>query len=236
MRVILCDDEQTLNERAADRLAAQLLLKPDSVLGLATGGTPVGTYEELIRRFMKGRLSFAKATTLNLDEYVGLSPDHPQSYHAFMRDKLFAKVDLDPARTHVPDGADPDPLRACRRYDRLCDSCGRIDLQLLGIGENGHIGFNEPAGSFPTGCHIVELKEETRRANARFFGDEKEVPRRAITVGIDRIMKARRIVLLANGPKKEWAIEAMLRGPVTPQVPASVLQLHPDCTILYARG
>ena len=149
----------------------------------------------------------------------------------------FPKVDLGPRPHPRARWGRSGPLAACRRYDRLCDSCGgALICSYWALGENGHIGFNEPAGSFPTGCHIVELKEETRRANARFFGDEKEVPRRAITVGIDRIMKARRIVLLASGPKKEWAIEAMLRGPVTPQVPASVLQLHPDCTILYARG
>lgn len=221
-------DYGSASRRAADILSAQMILKPDSVLGLATGSTPVGTYQELIRRYQEGRISFAEITSCNLDEYVGLGGDNDQSYRYFMNHNLFDHVDIDKSRTFVPDGLDPDHEAACRKYDEIVKSVGGVDLQLLGIGHDGHIGFNEPGDSFDKGTHIVDLQESTIRANSRFWGgDESKVPKQAITMGIATVMSAGKILIMACGEDKRDIITRAFRGPITPKVPASALQLHP---------
>lgn len=201
-------------------------------LGLATGSSPVGTYQELVRRCQAGELDFSQVRTVNLDEYVGLNRDHDQSYAYFMRDNLFDHVNLDPASTNVPDGMDPDGAAACARYDQIIRDLGGIDLQLLGLGVNGHIGFNEPAESFSLGTHQVELTDSTRQANRRFFSSLEEVPTHARTMGVRDIMQARKVLMVANGAAKAQAIRDAFFGPVTPHVPASILQLHGDFTLV----
>lgn len=230
MNVYVYPDAQTLAKAAATLIAGLVVEKPDAVLGLATGSTPVPTYQELIRLNREGAVSFAKVRTYNLDEYAGLKPDHPQSYRYFMNEQLFDHVDIDPEATHVPSGfADTDDAAA---YDARIAAAGGIDLQLLGIGRNGHIGFNEPADDFSRTTHIVDLTESTREANARFFNAIDEVPKQAVTMGIGTIMKARRILLIATGREKAVTMRDMLRGPITPKMPASVLALHPDVTVM----
>ena len=233
MKIIHTPDYAELSRRAADLLAAQVLLAPRCVLGLATGSTPVGMYDELAARCAAGRLSFAQVTSVNLDEYVGLTPDHPQSYRYFMDTHLFSRVDIRREATHVPDGLAADPQQAGAAYDRMIEELGGIDLQVLGIGNNGHIGFNEPADTYTAQTHIVALQPSTINANARFFSSADEVPTHAITMGMRAIMQARRILLLA-GAEKRQIVERAFTGPVTPQVPASLLQLHPDVTVIVA--
>lgn len=225
-------DYAAMSQRAADIIAAEIIHKPDCILGLATGSTPIGTYENLVEKYQAGELDFAKVRTFNLDEYVGLTPDNDQSYHYFMKDHLFSHVNIDMDNTHVPDGAAADPDAACKAYDAAMIAAGGTDIQLLGLGQNGHVGFNEPADAFPTGTHIVELTQSTIEANSRLFDDISEVPTRAITMGIMNIFLAKKILLVANGPKKADAVKKMLYGPVTPDVPASILQLHPDVTVV----
>lgn len=231
MKILQLKNDEVLASRAADLIGAQILLKPNCVLGLATGSTPVGTYRELVARFQAGALDFSQVTTVNLDEYGGLAGDHPQSYRYFMEQHLFSKVNLPHRNTHLPDATAPDPQAECARYDQLIQSLGGIDLQLLGIGHNGHIGFNEPDASFIVPTHPVDLKAETIRANARFFERIEQVPKTALTMGIGAIMRARRVLLLAGEGKAE-ILRAALYGPVTPQVPASILQLHPNLTVM----
>lgn len=233
MKIIHTPDYAELSRRAADLLAAQVLLAPRCVLGLATGSTPVGMYDELAARCAAGRLSFAQVTSVNLDEYVGLTPDHPQSYRYFMDTHLFSRVDIRREATHVPDGLAADPQQAGAAYDRMIEELGGIDLQVLGIGNNGHIGFNEPADTYTAQTHIVALQPSTINANARFFSSADEVPTHAITMGMRAIMQARRILLLA-GAEKRQIVKRAFTGPVTPQVPASLLQLHPDVTVIVA--
>ena len=234
MRIIQTDSYEEMSLQAADMIAAQVMIKPDAVLGLATGSTPVGTYEELVRRCTGGRLDFSRVRSVNLDEYRGLAPENVQSFRFYMNEKLFSRINIDPANTHVPDGMAPDPHAACAAYDRLIEDLGGIDLQLLGIGRNGHIGFNEPAADFAVGTHVVDLTPSTIRANARMFSCEEEVPRQALTVGMRAIMGAARILLIANGPEKAQVLHEALYGPVTPQLPASILQLHPDVTVIMS--
>ena len=217
--------------RAAALYETLLSRKPDAVLGLATGSTPLGLYAQLAALHRAGRLSFARATSFNLDEYVGLPPTHDQSYRYFMEQNLFSKVDLPAARIHVPSGLDVSDA-ALAGYDAAIEAAGGIDLQLLGLGGNGHIGFNEPGTPFELGTHVVTLTERTRRDNARFFSSLDEVPTHAATMGVKTVMHARAILLLAFGRAKAEALAAALNGPVTPEVPASVLQLHPDVTVL----
>lgn len=232
MRIIKTTDYAELSRRAADLIAAQVLLKPDCVLGLATGSSPVGTYKELIKKYEAGALDFSRVKTVNLDEYVGLNPDHDQSYAYFMRDNLFDHINIDKANTNVPSGIAPDGAAECARYDALIAAYGGIDLQLLGLGPNGHIGFNEPADEFPTGTHEVELTDSTIQANKRFFARVEDVPRRARTMGVREIMQARRVLMVVNGSAKAETVKAAFFGPVTPRVPASILQLHPDFTLV----
>ena len=225
-------DYASLSRQAGNLLAAQVLQKPDSVLGLATGGTPVGAYARLTALHRQGDLDFSRVTTVNLDEYLGLAPAHPQSYSFFMHQHLFDLVNLRPDCCHLPQGHCADPAAECRRYEQLIDHLGGIDLQLLGIGGNGHIGFNEPDAQFSAATHPVTLTEQTRQANRRFFASLDEVPRQALTMGVGTIFRARHILLLANGEAKAQALYDALWGPITPRVPASILQLHPAVTVV----
>lgn len=232
MRVYKCKDYYTVSRQAANIISAQIIMKPNAVLGLATGSTPIGTYQQLVRWYEKGDLDFGEVTTVNLDEYLGLPGAHEQSYRYFMNHNLFNLVNIRPEHTFVPDGMAKDTAAQCTAYDALIERLGGIDLQLLGIGKNGHIGFNEPNTAFETMTHVVELKESTIQANARFFASEKDVPTKAITMGLKSIMQAKKILLIANGKAKMDILQKALYGPVTPEIPASILQLHPDLTVI----
>ncbi len=232
MKLIRVKDYEELSRKAAWMLAAQIWIKPDCVLGLATGSTPVGTYRQLVRIYRQGDLDFSSVTTVNLDEYRGLPAEHEQSYARFMREQLFDRVNLAPDRTHLPDGMNPDADAECQRYEDLIQSLGRQDLQILGLGHNGHIGFNEPADEFPAATHPARLSERTIRANQRFFASAEEVPKEAYTMGIGTIMGAKKILLLVSGSDKADILCQVRFGPVTPEVPGSILQLHPDVTVL----
>lgn len=235
MKMIEFTSYETLSAHAADLIAAQVLLKPNAVLGLATGSTPEGTYAELVKKYEAGRLSFADVTTFNLDEYCGIDPTHDQSYRYFMNKHLFSKVNVDMARTHVPSGTADNVEEECARYEQAIAAAGGIDLQLLGLGVNGHIGFNEPADDFPVDTHKVTLHESTIDANSRFFASRDEVPTHAVTMGLGSIMRAKKVLLLAFGDNKVDIVKRAFLGPVTPDVPASVLQLHPDVTVLWGK-
>lgn len=232
MKIIKCEDYHELSVKAAEILAGCVGEKPDCVLGLPTGSTPIGMYQELIRLYEAGKLDFSRVRTVNLDEYVGLAAEHAQSYRYFMEEKLFRSINIVPENTYLPDGLSDDPGGEAGRYDRLIEAMGGIDLQILGIGNNGHIGFNEPAEVFTPETHVVELTESTIRANSRFFASADEVPRRAITVGIGPIMRAKKILILASGVSKAEILKTAFEGPVDPRVPASVLQLHRDVTLI----
>ncbi len=231
MQIISCVDYADMSRKTARIIAAQVQLKPRSLLGLATGSTPVGTYQELIRFHRDEELDFSNVTTVNLDEYYGLSPEHEQSYRYFMQHNLFDHINVPLENTHVPDGLTRDIARTCAEYDDMVTYFGGTDIQLLGIGDNGHIAFNEPHTFFFAQTHLVDLNEETIKANARFFASEAEVPRQAITMGMRSILSAKLILLLASGPKKAEAIARMIKGPVDPQLPASILQLHPNVAV-----
>ena len=232
MKIYAAKDYSDLSRKAANIISAQVIMKPDAVLGLATGSTPVGTYRQLIEWYKNGDLDFSHVKSINLDEYKGLSGDHDQSYRYFMNDNLFHHININKEFTNVPNGLAEDASAECERYDRIIDEMGGIDLQLLGIGGNGHIGFNEPAQAFATGTHLVTLTEDTRRSNARFFSSIDEVPTHAFTMGTKGIMNAKKVLLLASGESKANALYLSCFGPVTPSVPASILQLHNDCIII----
>ena len=232
MKIYQEKDYDALSRRAANLISAEVIRKPDCVLGLATGSTPVGTYRQLSTWNQKGDFSFKDVRTVNLDEYLGLPPTHDQSYRYFMQENLFDKIDIPFEHTHVPDGMAADPEQECRRYDELVRSLGYADLQLLGLGRNGHIGFNEPGDCFRKETHVVELTQNTIEANARFFENEAAVPKKAITMGIGCIMAARRVLLVASGANKAEAVYRTVCGPITPQCPASILQLHNDVVIV----
>ena len=233
MEIHVYDSPTQVSQAAAVLIAAQVIRKPESVLGLATGSSPVACYEHLIRSYESGLLDFSRCMSFNLDEYVGLNADHPCSYHAFMEDKLFAHINM---KAHfLPNGNAADLPAECRRYDESIRAAGGIDLQLLGIGRNGHIGFNEPGDRFVFGTQIVNLTDSTIAANTRFFASEKDVPRQAISLGIGGIMAAREIVLIAMGQDKAEAIRDTVRGDITPRVQASILQAHPHVTLLLDR-
>ena len=232
VKVLVCKDYETLSKKAAAIIAGIVNVKPDAILGLATGSSPVGTYKELIRMYNEGTLDFSQVRTYNLDEYYPLEPTNDQSYHYFMDDNLFNHVNIDKNNVHVPDGNAEDMNEACTSYEAMLDEIGGVDMQLLGIGGNGHIGFNEPTDTFVGPTHIVELTESTIQANSRFFEKIEDVPTKAISMGVGSIMKAKKILLVANGEGKAKAIADTLEGPITPWVPASVLQLHHDVTII----
>lgn len=232
MRIIKATDYKDMSRKAANIISAQIIMKPDSVLGLATGSTPIGLYEQLVEWYNKGDLDFSKISTVNLDEYKGLNRENDQSYYYFMHDHLFNHVNIRPECTNVPNGMEPDSEKECKRYEALIDSLGGADLQLLGLGHNGHIGFNEPGDAFARTTHLVTLAESTVLANARFFASATDVPKQAYTMGIGSIMQARKILVMACGESKKEIIRKAFYGPITPQVPASVLQLHPDVTLV----
>lgn len=232
MKIYCEKDYQAMSRRAAAIIAAQVVLKPDCVLGLATGSSPEGTYEELIRRYQAGELDFSQVTSVNLDEYKGLSGENDQSYRYFMDTHLFNHVNIDKSRTFVPDGLEEDSERACGNYNEIIRREGPVDLQLLGLGNNGHIGFNEPADIFEKETHCVNLTESTIEANKRFFEKEEDVPRQAYTMGIGNIMQARKILIIVSGEGKADIVKKAFTGPVTPEVPASILQFHPDVILV----
>ena len=232
MNICKAKNYQDMSRKAANIISAQVIMKPHCVLGLATGSSPIGTYKQLIEWYNKGDLDFARVMSINLDEYKGIGAADVQSYRYFMNDNLFNHVNVNKDHTFVPNGLTEDPAEACKAYDDLIAACGGIDLQLLGIGGNGHIGFNEPTDSYIKATHVVTLSENTRSANARFFASMDEVPTHAITMGIGGIMEAKKILLLASGKAKAQAIYDALYGPITPQVPASILQLHSDVIVV----
>lgn len=232
MKIYRAKDYDGMSRRAAHLISAQVILKPDCVLGLATGTTPIGIYRQLVEWYEMGDLDFSAVKTVNLDEYKGLSPENSQSYRYFMNDHLFCHVNICPDHTHVPDGLAEDAEAECARYDQVIRSLGGIDLQLLGLGVNGHIGFNEPDDVFPKETHLVTLTQSTIDANSRLFDRIEDVPRHAFTMGIQSIMEAKKILVVANGENKADIIRKAFFGPVTPQVPASILQLHPDVTLV----
>ena len=232
MRIYREKDYDAMSRRAASIIAAQVVAKPDCVLGLATGSTPIGAYQQLVKWHKQGDLSFKEVRSVNLDEYFGLAPTHDQSYRYFMQDNLFDHVDIVPENTNVPNGLAGDAGLECARYEKAVAALGYADLQLLGLGRNGHIGFNEPCNWFPVATHLVDLTESTIEANARFFASAGDVPRQALTMGIGTIMRARKILLVVSGADKADAVAKTVQGPVTPEVPASILQFHPDVTIV----
>ena len=234
MRFYKVENYEQLSQKAADIIASQVILKPDCVLGLATGSSPLGAYAKLAEKCEKGELDFSKVTSVNLDEYVGLDGTNDQSYRYFMNTNLFEKVNIDINNTNVPNGCAEDINAECERYDKLIADLGGIDLQLLGIGLDGHIGFNEPDEFFTAATHEVVLDESTIEANARFFEKKEDVPTTAITMGMMSIMQAKKVLLVANGAKKKEIVEKSFFGPITPKVPASILQLHPDVTVIFA--
>ena len=232
MKIYQEKDYDALSRRAANLISAEVIRKPDCVLGLATGSTPVGTYRQLSAWNQKGDFSFKDVRTVNLDEYLGLPPTHDQSYRYFMQENLYDKIDIPFEHTHVPDGMAADPEQECRRYDELVRSLGYADLQLLGLGRNGHIGFNEPEQAFETGTHCVDLQESTIEANKRFFASEADVPRQAYTMGIKTIMQAKKILVVVSGEDKAEIVKKAFFGPVIPGVPASILQMHNDVILV----
>ncbi len=232
MHIQICSNLEQFDHIAAQMIIDQLKNKADSKLGLATGGTPIGMYRQLVNAFRQGEVSFRHAVTFNLDEYVGLQETHPYSYHAYMRLHLFRHIDLPADQAFIPNGMAPDLQAECRRYDEALDRVGQIDLQILGIGHNGHIGFNEPARALLGRTHVVELKQETRKANVRFFDRIEEVPKQAITMGLKTIFQSEKIVLLVQGADKTAIVHQALEGPITTECPASLLQLHPNLFVI----
>ena len=229
MKIIRAKDYADVSLKAGNIIASVVTLKPDCVLGLATGSSPVGTYQVLIKKYENGELDFSQVKTVNLDEYVGLSKDHDQSYAYFMRTNLFDHVNIDQANCNIPSGLTEDPEAECAAYDKLIGEL-HTDLQLLGMGPNGHIGFNEPDEVFFPATHCVKLAESTIDANQRFFEKREDVPTHAYTMGIGSIMKAKRVLLVCNGKGKAQAVKDCFFGPIKPQSPGSILQLHPDFT------
>lgn len=236
MLVIIKEDYEAVSAEAARLVVDRLLRKPNMVLGLATGSTPVGLYRELIRRCREDGLDFTKVTTFNLDEYVGLPPDHDQSYHRFMREQLFDHMNLDPRHTHIPNGMAMDIEAHCEWYEEQIQRMGGIDLQVLGIGANGHIAFNEPGSSLGSRTRVKTLTRQTREDNARFFSSMEEVPKHAITMGIGTIMEAHELLMLVTGESKADALQAAAEGPLTAMVPASMIQMHRKAYVIADRA
>ena len=232
MRIVRAKDYNDMSRKAANILSAQVIMKPNCVLGLATGSTPIGTYAQLVEWYNKGDLDFSNVTTVNLDEYRGLDRENDQSYYYFMNRHLFGKVNVNHERTFLPDGSEKDSEKACADYNQIIEDVGGVDLQLLGLGHNGHIGFNEPGDVFKAKTHCVDLTETTIKANQRFFASIDDVPRQAYTMGIQTIMQARKILVVVSGEDKAGIVKEAFFGPITPRVQASVLQLHPDVTVV----
>ena len=232
MKIYCGETYKEMSDKAASIIASQVTLKPDCVLGLATGSTPIGTYKKLVEWCAEGILDFSNVTSVNLDEYKGLSGDNDQSYRYFMNTNLFNHVNINKENTFVPNGLEPDSEKACSEYDAVIERVGGIDLQLLGLGHNGHIGFNEPADEFVKTTQCVDLTASTIEANKRFFEKEEDVPRQAYTMGIQTIMSAKKVLVVVSGEDKADIVAKAFAGPVTPQVPASILQMHPDVTVV----
>lgn len=236
MNFIKVNSYDELSAKAAALICAQVVMKPDCVLGLATGSSPLGAYAKMAEKCRAGEVDFSRVTSINLDEYVGLDGEHDQSYRYFMNNNLFKYINIDLGNTHVPNGCATDVDAECKAYDALIESVGGIDLQLLGIGLDGHIGFNEPDTYFEKATHKVLLDPSTIDANARFFASREDVPTTAVTMGMGGIMSAKKVLLIANGKKKEDIVNKAFFGPITPEVPASILQLHPDLTVIYSEN
>ena len=232
MRLYRAKDYKDMSRKAANIISAQVIMKPNCVLGLATGSTPIGTYQQLIEWYRKGDLDVSEVHTANFDEYRGLTKDNDQSYYYFMYHNFFKDINIDMANTNIPDGMNPDSAAEAARYDQVIRDLGGVDLQLLGLGHNGHIGFNEPEEAFEKGTHCVDLQPSTIEANKRFFASIDDVPKQAYTMGIKTIMQAKKILLIASGEDKAQILHEALCGPVTPHVPASILQMHNDVTVV----
>lgn len=232
MKIYKAKDYNDMSRKAANILSAQVIMKPNAVLGLATGSTPLGVYAQLIEWYKKGDLDFSDVSTVNLDEYKGLTRDNPQSYYKFMCENFFDHINIDKKNVNVPDGTQEDSAIECKRYNNIIRNVGGIDMQLLGIGANGHIGFNEPGCAFETETHCVKLTQSTINANSRFFDSIDEVPKEAYTMGIKSIMQAKKILLVASGKNKAQALYEAVCGPVSPSNQASILQMHNDVTIV----
>ncbi|WP_125153894.1 glucosamine-6-phosphate deaminase [Clostridium rectalis] len=232
MRILVKEDYENMSLEAALEIKKLINEKPNCVLGLATGGTPVGTYKKLIEFNNENKVDFSKVTTFNLDEYVGLGEEHKQSYRYFMNDTLFNHINIDKRNTYVPNGVARDVIGECKRYDEALEDINGVDLQILGIGTNGHIGFNEPHNFLQINTHLTDLSEETIKSNCRFFSTIEEVPVKAITMGIGSIMKAKKIILLANGKNKAGIIKKMLDNKISTDLPASILRVHPNCLVI----
>lgn len=232
MRLIVTKNYEEMSKVAAKEMAEDIKRNPEIVLGLATGGTPVGMYKELIRMYNEGELDFSKVTSINLDEYVGLAGEHDQSYRYFMNTNLFNHINIDKNNTFVPNGLAENVEEECMAYDARIQDMGGIDLQLLGLGANGHIGFNEPGEALSVGTHLTDLKESTIEANARFFDSIDDVPRKAITMGLGAIMKAKKIMVIASGEGKAEVVKAMMSGKITTEIPATMLQMHRDVILI----
>jgi glucosamine-6-phosphate deaminase len=232
LKILCAKDYSDMSRKAANLISAQVLMKPNAVLGLATGSTPIGTYDQLIDWYKKGDLDFSQVTTINLDEYCGIRRDNPQSYWYFMHQHFFDHINLPSESIHLPDGSNPDAVQACQDYNDTIHRIGGIDLQLLGLGPDGHIGFNEPGTAFELETHCVALAQSTIEANKRFFRSIDEVPRHAYTMGIKTIMQAQKVLMVVSGSAKASIVRKAFFGPVTPQVPASILQMHPDFTLV----
>lgn len=232
MNIIKAKDYKDMSRKAANIISAQIIMKPDCVLGLATGSTPLGTYAQLIDWYQKGDLDFSRVSSVNLDEYRGLPKENDQSYHYFMQHNFFEHINIRPDHTFVPDGMEADSEKACLAHEEIIRTLGGVDLQLLGLGNNGHIGFNEPGAAFEKETHLVDLTESTIQANSRFFEKPEDVPTQAYTMGIKTIMQAKKILVVVNGIGKADIVAKAFWGPVTPQVPASILQMHPDVTLV----
>jgi len=232
MRIYRTENYDSMSRQAANILSAQVILKPNCVLGLATGSTPIGMYRQLVEWYKKGDIDFSQVHTVNLDEYMGLLPTHEQSYRYFMQTNFFDHINVKPENTNVPNGMAEDPEAECARYNKIINDLGGVDIQVLGMGHNGHIGFNEPGDSFEQETHVVDLTESTIEANSRFFASKDEVPRQAITMGSKSIMQARHILVVVSGEDKAAIVKEAFTGPVTPKVPASILQLHPNVSLV----
>ena len=232
MRLMITESYEELSKAAAEEFAKVIKEKPNAVLGLATGGSPVGMYKELIAKCKNNELDFSKCTSINLDEYIGLNPEHEQSYRNFMNTNLFNHINIDKAKTFVPNGLAENLEEECKNYDKKIEELGGIDVQLLGIGNNGHIAFNEPGEELSAGTHIISLTESTIEANARFFDSIDEVPRKALTMGLGGIMKAKKIILIASGEGKAEAIKGLFSGKITTDNPATMLQMHRDVVVI----
>lgn len=232
MKLVIVKDYDDLSKQAARLIADEVTRRPATILGLATGGTPVGMYRELIAIHQKEGVDFSQASSFNLDEYVGLPGTHPQSYRTYMDENLFSHINLPADKTNIPRGDVKDLGAECKRYEQAIVAAGGIDIQVLGIGNNGHIGFNEPGSTKDTTTRVVQLTDSTIEANARYFDTVEEVPTQAVSMGIQTILGAKKIILLASGKAKAEAVQRMLEGEATPDVPASLLQQHPDVTVI----